>query len=409
VTTHNPANPSSTADGASAQNSRAVLLLAVSAFVIVTTEFVIVGLLPGLARDLGISISAAGLLVTLFAFTVMLAGPILTAMLSHFDRKRLFVAILLIFAASNALAAAAPNIWVLGLGRFLPALMLPVFWGTASETAGELAGPAGAGKAIANVYLGISGALVLGIPLGTLASDAFGWRGTFWGLSGLSLVMAILLWSVMPTLVRPTRVKLSEQARILKDPYFVANVVLSVIVFTAMFTAYTYLAETLEHVAQIPSGQVGWWLMGFGIIGLAGNWLGGHFVGRDPLAATLVATLVLAVGMAAAAPLAGNHGWLILALAVWGIANTALYPICQVRVMQAASHAQALAGTLNVSMANAGIGLGAIIGGAVVERIGLASIGYVAAGIAIMAAITIPITAQLKPGSRLRPAEALPT
>lgn len=88
-----------------------------------------------------ISISAAGQLVTLFAFTVMLFGPVLTALLSHIERKRLFVAILLIFATSNALAALAPNVWVLALARFIPPLVLPVFWGTASETAGQLVGP----------------------------------------------------------------------------------------------------------------------------------------------------------------------------------------------------------------------------------------------------------------------------
>ena len=389
--------PPATSSGVAAPgNGLAVLLLAVSAFVIVTTEFIIVGLLPSLSRDLGISISAAGQLVTLFAFTVMLFGPLLTAMLSHFERKRLFVVILLIFAASNALAAAAPDIWVLGLGRFLPALALPVFWGTASETAGELAGPDKAGKAVANVYLGISGAMVFGIPLGTLASTAFGWRGTFWGLSGLSLVMAVLLLAVMPTLARPKRVRLADQARILKDPFFLGNVVLSVVVFTAMFTAYTYLADTLEHVALIPAGQVGWWLMGFGIVGLAGNWLGGYFVARNPLNVTLVAVLVLALGVAATTPLALHHGWLIVALAVWGLANTALYPICQVRVMQSASHAQALAGTLNVSMANAGIGLGAIIGGSVIQHLGLGAVGYVAAAIAILAVLVTPVINRLK-------------
>ncbi len=374
----------------------AVLLLAISAFVIVTTEFIIVGLLPSLARDLDISITVAGQLVTLFAFTVMLAGPFLTAMLSHFERKRLFVVILVIFAAANALAAAAPDIWVLGLARFLPALALPVFWGTASETAGELAGPEKAGKAVANVYLGISGAMVLGIPLGTLASTAFGWRGTFWGLSGLSLLMAVLLLVVMPTLARPARVRLAEQARILKDPYFLGNVVLSVIVFTAMFTAYTYLADTLEQIAHIPAGQVGWWLMGFGIVGLAGNWLGGQFVGRGPLLVTAITSLVLAIGMAATTLVAGSHAWLVVALAIWGIANTALYPICQVRVMQSASHAQALAGTLNVSMANAGIGLGAIIGGSVIQHMGLGAVGYVAAAIAILAVLITPVVNRLK-------------
>lgn len=394
-------HPPTRSSGAVASgNGLAVLLLAVSAFVIVTTEFIIVGLLPSLSRDLGISISAAGQLVTLFAFTVMLFGPVLTAMLSHFERKRLFVVILLIFAGSNALAAAAPDIWVLGLGRFLPALALPVFWGTASETAGELAGPEKAGKAVANVYLGISGAMVFGIPLGTLASNAFGWRGTFWGLSGLSLVMAVLLLAVMPTLARPKRVRLADQARILKDPFFLGNVVLSVVVFTAMFTAYTYLADTLEHIALIPAGQVGWWLMGFGVVGLAGNWLGGYFVARNPLNVTLIALLVLAFGIAATTPLALHHGWLIVALAVWGLANTALYPICQVRVMQSATHAQALAGTLNVSMANAGIGLGAVIGGAVIQHWGLATIGYVAAVIALVGAAMIPFIARLKTSNR---------
>jgi predicted MFS family arabinose efflux permease len=101
--------------------------------------------------------------------------------------------------------------------------------------------------------------------------------------------------------------------------------------------------------------------------------------------------------MAATTLVAASHAWLAVALAIWGIANTALYPICQVRVMQSASHAQALAGTLNVSMANAGIGLGAIIGGSVILHLGLASVGYVAAGIAIIAVVVVPLVDRLKP------------
>ncbi|RYF65107.1 MAG: MFS transporter, partial [Comamonadaceae bacterium] len=129
-------------DLAPAQGQRlSIIILAIAAFIIVTTEFLIVGLLPSLARDLNISTATAGQLVTLFALVVMLAGPIMTAWLSHIERKRLFVAILLLFAAANALAAVAPNLWVLAIARFLPALALPVFWGTASETAAQLAGP----------------------------------------------------------------------------------------------------------------------------------------------------------------------------------------------------------------------------------------------------------------------------
>jgi DHA1 family inner membrane transport protein len=375
--------------------SLSILILAIAAFLIVTTEYLIVGLLPALSRDLGISISAAGQLVTLFAFTVMLSGPPLTAWLSHLDRKTLFVAILLVFAASNALAALAPNIWVLALARFIPALALPVFWGTASETAGQLAGPQRAGQAVSQVYLGISAALLFGIPLGTLAANGIGWRGAFWVLALLSVLMAVALWMLMPPTARSERVQFGQQARLFREPYFLANVALSIIVFTAMFTAYTYLADLLERIAGVAPANVGWWLMGFGAIGLAGNWLGGRAVDRSPVKATAIFAGLLAIGMACSVPAAGSLPLFCAVLALWGIAYTALFPVCQVRVMGSASHSQALAGTTNVSAANAGIGIGAIVGGVVIPAFGLDKIGYVAGAIALLAVIAAPVVARL--------------
>ena len=376
----------SVATGHRAARARlSVALLAVSAFVIVTTEFLIVGLLPALARDLGLGIARAGQLVTLFAFTVMLAGPPLTALLAHLDRRRLFVAILLLFAASNALAAVATLPWLLALARVLPALALPVFWGTASETAAQLAPAGQGGRAVARVYLGITTAMLFGIPLGTLAAEAIGWRGSFWLLSALSLLMAGALALWMPgTAVEPRRA-LGEQARVLRQPWLLGNVLLSVLVFTAMFTAYTYLADVLERLLQVPAAQVGWWLMGFGAVGLLGNALSGRWVDRAPLAATLAFCTVLALGVLASVWLAGQGGGEVIALALWGVAHTALFPLCQVRVMRAAPQAQALAGTLNVSAANAGIGLGALLGGGAIERWGLGSLGMAAAAVALLA------------------------
>lgn len=376
----------SVATGHRAARARlSVALLAVSAFVIVTTEFLIVGLLPALARDLGLGIARAGQLVTLFAFTVMLAGPPLTALLAHLDRRRLFVAILLLFAASNALAAVATLPWLLALARVLPALALPVFWGTASETAAQLAPAGQGGRAVARVYLGITTAMLFGIPLGTLAAEAIGWRGSFWLLSALSLLMAGALALWMPgTAVEPRRA-LGEQARVLRQPWLLGNVLLSVLVFTAMFTAYTYLADVLESLLQVPAAQVGWWLMGFGAVGLLGNALSGRWVDRAPLAATLAFCTVLALGVLASVWLAGQGGGEVIALALWGVAHTALFPLCQVRVMRAAPQAQALAGTLNVSAANAGIGLGALLGGGAIERWGLGSLGMAAAAVALLA------------------------
>lgn len=385
---------SAAAPVSTASNRWSIVILAVAAFVIVTTEFLIVGLLPALARDLRVSTAVAGQLVTLFAFTVMLFGPLLTVLVSHLDRKRLFTVVLLIFAGSNALAAVAPNIWVLALARFIPALALPVFWGTASDTAGRIAGPSRAGRAVAQVYLGISAALLFGIPLGTLAANAIGWRDSFWGLSALSLAMAGLIAAFMPRVARPERLRVADQLGILRDRRFVANVALSVVVFTAMFTAYTYLADTLERIVGVAPLHVGWWLMGFGMIGLVGNWLGGRLVDRNPLKATAGFTLMLAVAMAASVPAAHSVVAFVAVLAAWGIAYTALFPICQVRAMKAGAQAQALAGTLNVSAANAGIGLGAIIGGLTITHAGLGNLEWVATAVAAVALCMVPLVAR---------------
>lgn len=379
-----------------ASGSSSIHILAVAAFTIVTTEFLIIGLLPSIARDLSVSISTAGQLVTLFALVVTFFGPPLTAWVAHFERRRLFVAILLLFAAANALAAIAPNVWVLAIARVIPALALPVFWGTASETAGKIAGPEAASRAVSMVYLGISAAMLFGIPMGTLASEGIGWRGAFWLLSALSMATAVVLFFCMPRQETGTRSGLREQARIFRNPFFVANVLLSALVFTANFAAYTYLADILERVARVSSANVGWWLMGFGAVGLIGNWLGGRWLDRSPLVVTGVFTLLLGIGMALAMLFAQNLGLLLVALALWGIANTALYPVCQVRVMRAAPDAQALAGTVNVSAANAGIGLGAVIGGTTIAHLGPGSLGYAGALIAILAVTTIPLVKRLE-------------
>jgi DHA1 family inner membrane transport protein len=372
-----------------------IAILAVAAFVIVTTEFLIVGLLPALARDLNITVATAGQLVTLFAVVVMVCGPFLTAYLANVDRKKLFIAVLVLFAATNALAAVAQNVWVLAIARLLPALALPVFWGTASDTAAQIAGPEKAGRAVSTVYLGISAAMLFGIPIGTLAADSIGWRGAFALLAALSLLIAVLMFFSMPTVRASQPVAMREQARILKSPFFMANVALSILVFTAMFTGYTYLAEMLEKSAGVAPGQVGWWLMGFGAVGLIGNWLGGLWVDQKPLMTTAIFSIVLALGMAASMLFSGLSIQFAIALGVWGIANTALYPICQIRVMKAATGAQALAGTINVSAANGGIALGAVIGGVSVANWGAGNVGYVAAGIAVLAALATGLVARI--------------
>ncbi|MDD2046301.1 MFS transporter [Pseudomonas putida] len=357
-----------------------ILLLAAAGFTVLTTEFVIVGLLPGIARDLAVSVPQAGLLVTLFAFTVACFGPFLTAWCARFERKRLFVGILLLFAACNALAAIAPNIYVMGLARLLPALGLPVFWSLASETAVDIVGPAYAGRAISKISFGVVCATVFGIPVGTLVGDALGWRAAFALLAVLALAKALLLHLYLPRTPRHNQAtSLRGQFGTLRSRLLQGHVLLSVLVFSGMFTVYTYLADILERLAGFDGTRVGWYLMGFGAVGLIGNSLGGRAVDRHPLLASAGFCALMLVGLIALVPSIHSTYGLIGALAIWGAAQAALFLVSHVRLIKAAPQAPAFAASLNIAGANLGIGLGAIIGGRVIDAVGLAALGYAAA------------------------------
>lgn len=375
-----------------------ILLLSAAGFTILTTEFLIVGLLPGLARDLDVTVSQAGLLVTLFAFTVAATGPLLTALMANIERKRLFIGVLILFGLSNALAMAAPNIWVMAVARFVPALALPVFWSLASATAVELVGPARACRAISLVAFGIVAATVFGIPIGVLISDAFGWRAAFGVLSAVAFAKALLLWIAFPsTRIQSEDVKLVTQLRILRKPIVVGHVLLSLLVFTGMFTAYTYLADMLERLAGFNGQIVGWTMMAFGAVGLIGNTVGGRLVDRSPLGATALFSALMAAGLATLVPVIHSHGLLAAALAVWGIAQAALFIVCHVRLMKSAPEAPAFAASLNISGANIGIGLGAVVGGRVIDTYGLAALGGAAA---IIVAVSVGLAIALMAASR---------
>lgn len=362
-----------------------ILLLSAAGFTVLTTEFVIVGLLPSIARDLNVSVPQAGLLVTLFAFTVAAFGPFLTAWFARFKRKRLFISILMLFALANTLAALAPNIWVMGLARLIPALGLPVFWALASETAVDIVGPDHAGRAIEKIGFGIVCATVFGIPVGTLIADVYGWRAAFGILAVVAAAKALLLFLYLPsTRARKDEVTLRSQFRILRSPLMQGHVLLSILVFSGMFTAYTYLADILERLAGFDGTLVGWCLMGFGAVGLIGNSLGGRMVDRHPLVASVVFCGFMIAGMVALVPAIHSTLGLAAAMAVWGVTQTALFLVSHVRLMKTAPHAPAFAASLNIAGANLGIGLGALVGGHVIDTLGLGSLGFAASGFILL-------------------------
>ncbi|AMB79149.1 MFS transporter [Pseudomonas fragi] len=375
-----------------------ILLLSAAGFTVLTTEFIIVGLLPAIARDLEVSVPQAGLLVTLFAFTVAALGPFLTAYFARFKRKPLFITILLMFAFANTLAALAPNIWVMGFARLLPALGLPVFWALASETAVDIVGPEYAGRAIAKIGFGIVCATVFGIPVGTLISDAWGWRSAFSILAVVALAKALLLWLYLPaTHVVRASASLRSQLGMLRSPLVIGHIVLSVLVFSGMFTAYTYLADILERLAGFDGTLVGWCLMGFGAVGLIGNSLGGRMVDRHPLIASMVFSAFMIGALLALVPSIHSSLALAAALAIWGITQSALFLVSHVRLMKIAPQAPAFAASLNIAGGNLGIGLGAMVGGRVIDSYGLGSLGLAAAGFILLSIVLALVLMSAKP------------
>ena len=358
-----------------------ILLLSAAGFTVLTTEFIIVGLLPGIARDLAVSIPQAGLLVTLFAFTVACLGPFLTAYFARFERRKLFVSIMVLFGLTNLLAAMAPNIEVMAVARLLPALALPVFWALASEAAMDLVGAEQAGQAVAKISFGVVCATVFGIPVGALVADALGWRAAFGLLGALAFAKALLLFFFLPTIqVHSAETSLLKQFGVLRSLEMQGHVLLSVLVFCGMFTAYTYLADILERLAGFNGTVVGWCLMAFGAVGLIGNSLGGRAVDRHPLWASIGFSLFMIMGMVALIPSIHSTTALAIAMAVWGITQAALFLVSHVRLMKTAPETPAFGASLNISGANLGIGLGAIVGGHVIDNFGLGSLGYAASG-----------------------------
>ncbi|AOE64900.1 MFS transporter [Pseudomonas corrugata] len=375
-----------------------IFLLSAAGFTVLTTEFIIVGLLPSIARDLHVSIPQAGLLVTLFAFTVAAFGPFLTAWFARFERRRLFISVLLMFGLANTLAAVAPDIWVMAIARLIPALGLPVFWALASETAVDIVGPQHAGRAIARIGFGIVCATVFGIPVGTLISDAFGWRSAFAILAVIAFAKALLLFIYLPkTNLHLHQVSFRSQFKILRSPLMQGHVLLSILVFSGMFTAYTYLADILERLAGFDGTLVGWCLMGFGAVGLVGNSLGGRAVDRHPLMASMVFCLFMIGGMVALVPSIHSALWLAAAMAIWGVTQAALFLVSHVRLMKAAPQAPAFAASLNIAGANLGIGLGAMVGGRVIDTLGLGSVGFAAAGFILVSILLALLLMTFKP------------
>ncbi|MGQ7960154.1 MFS transporter [Pseudomonas sp. SP16.1] len=374
----------------------ALLALTLSAFAIGTTEFVIVGLLPTIAGDLGVDLPSAGLLVSLYALGVAVGAPLLTALTGRVPRKALLLGLMLLFTAGNLLAWQAPGYESLIVARIVTGLAHGVFFSIGSTIATSLVAKEKAASAIAIMFTGLTVALVTGVPLGTFIGQHFGWRETFLAVSVLGLIaFAGSLLYVPRGIAHTPPSSLLTQLAVLKQPRLLLVYAMTALGYGGTFTAFTFLAPILQEVSGFSADAVSLVLLVYGVSVAVGNIWGGKLADRrGPIGAlqlifALLAGVLLLLGFTAANP------WLALGtVLLWGAVAFGNVPGLQLYVVRQAERfsprAVDVASGLNIAAFNLGIAGGAWLGGQIVARLGLIPTAWIGA-LVVLGALLLTI------------------
>ncbi len=355
-----------------------LLALAAGAFGIGVTEFAPMGLLPVIATDLGVSIPTAGLLISAYALGVMLGAPLMTLTTGRVPRRALLIGLAAVFTVGNLLSAISTDYTMLLIARVVTSLNHGAFFGVGSIVAAGLVAPNRQAGAVAAMFMGLTIANVVGVPLATWAGDALGWRASFWGIAAIGVGVMAALRLTLPNQPAPTGGNIAAELRVLSRGSVLAALALTVIGSSAMFTVFTYIAPILREQTHASLGFVTAMLVTYGLGLTLGNWLGGKFADKSvdrTLIVTLASLSAILVAFAVAMPFAVPTSILVF---LWGIASFALVPPLQVRVMAAAGDAPNLASAMNIGAFNLGNAVGAAVGGAVIAG----GLGYPAVSLA---------------------------
>jgi DHA1 family inner membrane transport protein len=340
-----------------------LLALALAAFAIGTSEFVIMGLLPDLARDLAVSIPQAGLLVTGYALGVVVGAPILAIATARLPRKAALLGLIGTYALGNMLCAVAPSYAMLMGARVLTALCHGAFFGIGSVVAAELVPWNKRGQAIAIMFSGLTLANVLGVPAGTALGQAAGWRATFWVVVGIAVAATAAIAWALPRLPKPNSGRLLGEFAVLGKSQVLLAMSISVLSSASLFSVFTYIAPMLETVTHLSPHAVSWLLLLFGVGITAGNFLGGRLADWR-LMPSVAGTFVALIATLAVLTVTVHEAWLVaLTLLVWGVLTFAVCTPLQMRVVEAAPEAPNLVATLNQGAFNLGNASGAWLGG----------------------------------------------
>jgi DHA1 family inner membrane transport protein len=358
----------------------ALWALAAGAFGIGTSEFVIMGLLPQLSTDLGVSLSSAGLLVTGYALGVFIGAPIVTLLMSRLPRKTVLLGLMLLFTIGNLACALAPGYGALMVGRVITSFAHGAFFGIGSVVATGLVPADKRASALALVFTGLTLANVMGVPFGTWLGQHLGWRSTFWAVSVIGVVAMAAIAALVPPSRDDHRANFAQELRTLGRPQVLLGFLMTVLGFGGVFTAFTYIAPLLTQLAGFPEVAVSPILLLFGVGLVVGNTLGGKYTDRGLMRALIVSLVLLAVVLGVFTFTVHSQVGAVITIALFGAAGFAVVPPLQMRVLEKASGAPSLASAFNIAAFNLGNAAGAWLGGITIDHgPGLGALPWVAA------------------------------
>lgn len=381
----------------------ALFALAVSAFGIGTTEFVIMGLLPDVARDLGVSIPAAGLLITGYAMGVAIGAPIMAVMTSKFPRRLTLIMLMGIFIAGNALCAVSENYTILMIARVLTSLCHGAFFGIGSVAAASLVPENRKASAVAMMFTGLTLANVLGVPMGTALGQEAGWRVTFWAVTIIGILAFTSLVKLLPKDQETQQTNILKEINALKNAGVWVALSMTVLFSASMFMLFTYIAPILNDVTGISPRGVTYTLLLIGLGLTIGNIIGGKLTDWR-LTTTLVGSAVVIIiaqtlmywTSAAVIPVE-------MTLFAWAAASFAIVSGLQINAMIFGKGAPSLISTLNIGAFNVGNALGAWAGAVAIDAgSALKVVPVLAAGFAVLGLLTTLVSHQISKRSRLQ-------
>jgi len=367
----------------------ALYALTAGAFGIGVTEFVIMGLLIEVGADFGVSISAAGLLITGYALGVVVGAPIMTNSTGRWPRKTVLLVLMAIFTVGNAACALAPDYWSLMAARVLTAFAHGTFFGVGSVVATTLVAPNKKASAIAVMFTGLTVANILGVPFGTWLGQGYGWRSTFWAVTLIGLAAFVIIAVFVPKdKAAPEVSNLRDDLAVLARPQVLMGLLTTVLSWVGVFAVFTYIAPMLIRISGFSEAAVSPILLVFGGGLVAGNLLGGRLADRRLVPALFGSLLTLAAVLLLMTFAARHQVTAVLFVALLGAAAFATVPPLQIWVMEKAAGAgQSLASSFNIAAFNLGNAIGAWLGGFVIDHgPGLGAVPWVAALVPLAAA-----------------------